>query len=404
MHSIMKKSIVAAVQLAFVIAALLYLVSKSLLDPTDTIDFKSIWLAGRFWHEGRNPYTEDYVLAGEALFVGMNRPDGWFYPPNWWPIATAFSSFDYAFAGRLWRAVNGLLVVVGCIVLLSGMKDARINAFRWMAVFVLVYTSTMSATAFSLSLGQTSIIIFFAFCIFVRAWLRKERFLMGVALILLALKPPIGLVLAGFLMPTKFWWRSLAGAGVVVGVFSLPPFWLHGWDGVISLMLTRLNEYGSFAVNAAPSTTGLRSVLFFAADISVSAMHLTAVALLISICLGWLVSYIDFARNDVVPLAAVISVGIALVPMHTYDALLLVPIVLAILAVPLITRILLALCLVIVWRLNNFSEFFGLIAPGETYFSGTLLLSVVAFLLATTLSLLVVLGAVADHNSRSTKA
>ena len=387
-------SIAMTAQLALLIVALLYLATKALLDTSDTTDFKSIWLAGRFWLGGLNPYSLEYAQAGESLFVGLNRPNGWFYPPNWWPIAVAISFLDYDLAGRVWRILNGCLVILGCAVLISCFRDYQRNSLRWIAVVIVVYVSTMSATAISLSLGQTSILIFFGLCLFTRAWLFEDWRLMIVALALLALKPPIGLVLAGLLMPAKFWWRSLLGAGVVVCLFSTPPLLLHGWDGVISLMLLRIEDYGSFDVNAPPSTTGLRSILFHIFGASVSPVHLTLLALISSSCLGILSLRFQLERDRLLSLSATIAAGVAIVPMHTYDAVLLAPLVLAVPVLSFGIGFFVFLSLLVVWRNNNLSELFDLVAQGETYFSGTLVLSVVALILTLFLAALVTVRAV----------
>ena len=139
--------------LGLAVVLLAYFGAK-ILGAGDTIDFKYIWLAGELWSEGVNPYTEVYVARGEEAFVGLNPPTFWVYPPNWWPIATGSAVLSYETAGLLWRILSVVCLFLGCFVITKSLP----NLPFWVHIAFWGVAATMSATAITLSLGQTSMV------------------------------------------------------------------------------------------------------------------------------------------------------------------------------------------------------------------------------------------------------
>lgn len=370
--------IVLAGGLALLLLGLAYLAQKSLLDRSDTIDFKSIWLAGDLWSKGTNPYSDAYTEIGDALFVGLNRPHAWFYPPNWWPLAIVSSSAEYTLSGQIWRAFNGLLLVGTCLLFWQRLTTSLPEVGRGAFIAMGVFASTASATAFTLALGQTSILIMLGVTLFVTSWLSRNRWMMVIALIILALKPTVGLPLAGLLIVSTFWWPALIGSGIFVLLSALQPFLLHGTGNVLSLMLQRIGEYGQYQVNFPPSTTGLRNLFHHIAGVDLSTIPLTLAALVLCALIGWKMRNESAAPQRAIAAGGAIALVVAVVPLHTYDAVILVPLVPLLVLLPRVLLTIGAACVFLIWRVNNVADVSGLSMPGETYFTGSMLVSLAA--------------------------
>ena len=237
--------------------ALAYLVLK-VFDGTDTIDFKYIHLAGALWGEGIDPYSAAYAEQGEMRFQGLNRPEYLFYPPHWWAIATGFAQAPYETAGLLWRIVMAACMIGGCFVLHRTVIHIAGENRPWRTWAMLVFAGAMSATAIALSLGQTSCLLFFGVCLYVHAFVTRRRGLMVLALVIVWLKPNVGLALSLFLVPGLFWWPALIGGALAVVAASLPALLPHGPIEVIRGYLHALSQWEALAPNQPWNITGLR--------------------------------------------------------------------------------------------------------------------------------------------------
>lgn len=379
---IVRESLISRIGLILGVALLVlgsaYLAQKSFLDQSDVTDFKSIWLAGELWGDGINPYSNAYTETGEELFVGLNRPHAWFYPPNWWPLAMLSASAEYTLAGQVWRALSGMLLAATCLFcwlrLSTFLPEIGQSAFIAMGIFA----STASATAITLALGQTSILVTLGVTLFLTSWMSRNRWVMAIALAILALKPTVGLPLAGLLIVSTFWWPALIGGGVVVLLSALQPFLLHGAGNVLSMMLQRIGEYGEYSVNFAPSTTGLRNLFYHIGGGDLSAIPLTLATLVLCALIGWTIRNDDNAPRRAIAAGGAISLVMAIVPLHTYDAVLLVPIIPLLALLPRIPLVIGSVCLFLIWRVNNVASFSGLAMPAEMNFAGSMLLSLAA--------------------------
>lgn len=374
----MSSRIILICGLVLLFIGFVYFTNKSFLDRSDTIDFKSIWLAGDLWSHGANPYSDTYTEVGDALFVGLNRPHAWFYPPNWWPIAVASLSAEYTLSGQIWRALSGLLLVGTCVFLWYRLSTFLPEVGKGAFIAMGFFATTASATVLTLSLGQTSILIALGVALFVTSWISRSQWVMAIALVILALKPTVGLPLVGLLIVSTFWWPALIGGGIVVLLSALPPFLMHGAGNVLSLLLQRISEYGDFEVNSPPSTTGLRNIFYYIAGDDLSTIPLTLAAMTLCALIGCTMLKEDDAPRRAIAAGSAIALVVAMVPLHTYDAVILVPLVPLLVLLPRILFAIGAACILLIWRVNNIADASGLTMHGETYFAGSLLLSLAA--------------------------
>ena len=355
--------------------ALAYLVLK-VFDGTDTIDFKYIHLAGALWGEGIDPYSAAYAEQGEMRFQGLNRPEYLFYPPHWWAIATGFAQAPYETAGLLWRIVMAACMIGGCFVLHRTVIHIAGENRPWRTWAMLVFAGAMSATAIALSLGQTSCLLFFGVCLYVHAFVTRRRGLMVLALVIVWLKPNVGLALSLFLVPGLFWWPALIGGALAVVAASLPALLPHGPIEVIRGYLHALSQWEALAPNQPWNITGLRHLaeLVTGAVLPGTPLALTASALALGLG-ALLVRRDETARGRAAALIPLIALLLLCVPMHSYDMVLLIVLIALGVVLPGWAGAVLALALLAAFRANNLETLLGLSGTGGMRPPGTTVLS-----------------------------
>ena len=88
---------------------LAYLAPKGIsISGAGGMDFRDIWIAGKIWTTGENPYGLSFAAEYLAAF-GYDRGEIWLYPPYWYPIAAPFGLFSFSVANSVWKAINFLL-------------------------------------------------------------------------------------------------------------------------------------------------------------------------------------------------------------------------------------------------------------------------------------------------------
>ena len=355
--------------------ALAYLVLK-VLDGTDTIDFKYIHLAGALWGEGVDPYSTAYAEQGQIRFQGLNRPEYLFYPPHWWAIATGFAQAPYETAGLLWRIVMAACMIGGCFVLHRTVIHIAGENRPWRTWAMLVFAGAMSATAIALSLGQTSCLLFLGVCLYVHAFVTRRRGLMVLALVIVWLKPNVGLALSLFLVPGLFWWPALIGGALAVVAASLPALLPHGPIEVIRGYLHALSQWEALAPNQPWNITGLRHLAELVTGAVLPGTPLALAASALALGLGaLLVRRDETARGRAAALIPLIALLLLCVPMHSYDMVLLIVLIALGVVLPGWAGAVLALALLAAFRANNLETLLGLSGTGGMGPPGTTVLS-----------------------------
>ena len=75
------------------------------------LDFHLIWLAGKMWEAGANPYGPKFLNEYYEHFHEMMPGAYWIYPPYWYPIAISLSQWSFPVANSIWKAVNFVLLI-----------------------------------------------------------------------------------------------------------------------------------------------------------------------------------------------------------------------------------------------------------------------------------------------------
>lgn len=353
----------------FAVSSAAYFAVKLALGGTGT-DFTYFWLAGLLWADGLNPYSAVFENLGEALFAtDQSPPVYWVYPPNWWPLSVGLSQFSYDAAGQAWNYVNAISILGGIAAALCALRPPL-----WLGLFFTGATLSMLATAQVLALGQTSALMFFGTGLFILAWIRESRLAMVSALVLLALKPTFGLVFVVFLLPMRRWRASIAMAGAVTLAMALPTLLETGAVPVIEGMLSRLELYGTLPVNEIGSTTGLRHLLSIVAGMDVGVVPPLVIVCGLSFGLG-LAAARQPGRAVLAPLIAAL---VAIVPMHSYDAMVLSFLLVLSAGQPKAVRLAALVLFLAIYRADNLAELVGWVPEAARYFPGSALVTVFA--------------------------
>ena len=354
--------------------ALAYLVLK-VLDGTDTIDFKYIHLAGALWGEGVDPYSTAYAEQGQIRFQGLNRPEYLFYPPHWWAIATGFAQLPYEVAGLVWRITMAACMIGGCLVLHRTVIHIVGEARPWRTWAMLMMAGAMSATAIALSLGQTSCLLFLGVCLYCHAFVTGRRGLMVLALVIVWLKPNVGLALSLFLVPGLVWWPALAVGALAVVAASLPALLPHGPLQVIRGYLHALSQWEALDPNQPWNVTGLRHLAELATGAVLPGTPLALAASALALGLGVLLVRAATPSRRAAALIPLIALLLLFVPMHSYDMVLLIVLIALGVVLPGWAGAVLALALLAALRANNLESLLGLSGPAGMGAPGTTVLS-----------------------------
>lgn len=367
------------------VLGLLYLSKKALFDDADTVDFKFIWLAGRLWNDGISPYSQDFRAAGESLFVGLNRPTHWFYPPNWWPVSATAALLPYETAGALWRAISASMIILGSYVAIKAFDRSPQAAEPWRWIIFIGLATTSSATAITLSLGQTAALTFLGVSLFIYAYLHDRRGIMTAALILLMLKPNIGIVISAALLARRFWWGSLAAASAVTLAMAAPPLISNGLIQVFQGYLTELAYFEEDPSNFPSVMTGLRHWVYLFAGVDLPALGMVGAGVVAAFLVGTRQDQDKEKKSSL--LFLLISLSALFVTLHLYDAIFLFPLTLLCMRWGRVKQALVLVAALILFRTNNLAEFVysigiysegGLNGLGATLFSSAVVILIVA--------------------------
>lgn len=366
-----------------------YLIRKSVLFSDPTVDYQFIWLAGEMWSMGLNPYSDTYFSLGQEWFAStVHPPKVWFYPPNWWPVArlVALTSFETGIV--LWRGLSAICLVAGILVVAGFYRShvAKPDATR--VNITLAFVCLMSATPIALSLGQTTFLSFLGLSLFLAAYLAGNGFVMAVGLFLLMMKPQIGLPFCLFLLAGQRWFPTLAGAAVLSILAALPAFFYVGLGEFLGTYVDQFSYHNDMAPNHPREMTGLRNLGHDLFAARLSTLPLTLLASGIAFFLGIVPS--TSGAHRAVKLCLLLSMIVLVVPLHTYDMIVLAPLILLVAPMRLAAQVVIFAGLFLIFRANNLAELTGYYDSQTVYFIGSRM---------TSTGLLIVLGGAAIGGS-----
>ena len=244
---------------AFAISGIFYLAPKVISTHENGLDFRLIWLAGKQWAAGGNPYGHEFLSRYLEIFGRGPNTHFWVYPPNWWPLAVPLSLLPFPTSFAAWKLINFAILIYSTY--LVSRSVANVSRQNYLPIFYagIGYVCTMQATAVTIAIGQTSIIVYLGISLFFYALLERRPGILIASLVCLALKPNIGIVAAAAVIALPAYRWTLIPAGAICTIASAPSFMATQPKEVATSFLANLNHYidGSLAANQPPNFTGL---------------------------------------------------------------------------------------------------------------------------------------------------
>ena len=349
---------------------LLYLTSKVVITPSfgpeDYVDFKDMWFAGKLWASGNNPYDG-------ALFSNAQHLSTWFYPPYWYPLIVPFGLLPLQLALGIWKAIN-LSLLIGANYL-TARAVADLARKKWLPIFLAgtSYVCFMHATPAALYIGQTSILVYFGISVLIYGLLKRRPTALIVGLVILALKPQIGIVaFAAVAALRNFRWTVIPSAAICL-VSSFTIALSANYIASIRGFLANLGRHGEHDANTPQYLTGLIHILNDFLPISGGLLGTLLILSAAMLCAVVIFYFSPINKTEKVYDAQEILAGLALfvaatfffIPLHFYDMISLVILLMIIIATPLRGRWLIAMGLFLSFRPDYIARVLGIATSSE---------------------------------------
>ena len=344
------------------ILGLVYLASKVIsLDGAGGQDFKVIWIAGKNWAAAQNPYGASFTAKYlDAFGVGQN--DLWLYPPYWYPIAVPLSLLPFSVANEVWKIANAALLIGAIHLIARSLADTAGKRYRTIFLAGLAFACLLQATALALFVGQTSFLVFFGLAAVIFGILKGRPLLLICGLVILALKPQIGVVVFAAIAAHRHYRWVLFPAGAICLLATAPIAISGNYNASIVGFLANLPQQSAIPGNAPHYLTGLINLFDYIVPHSLSselALIFTAVgcATLVfnNLSINRTINF-DDAQHKTACLAVLVASTFFLVPLHGYDLISITSMLMMTLAAPLAGRWLVISGLLLCFRPGNLAD------------------------------------------------
>ncbi|MFK7886983.1 MAG: glycosyltransferase family 87 protein [Gammaproteobacteria bacterium] len=299
----------------------------ALMDPAQwdyAFDFRLLWLAGSTWLHGYSPYMPAFDALYAAHFGGGQASWHVFnYPPYFALIALPLATLPYAVATKLWLGVNVVCVALSAAILSSGFAARSLGLQIIVYAAIVVFALTSYPGGYSLYYGQTTLLVLLGACLFVHGYVGKSAVPLCVGLVLLSLKPNLGLLpgllVAGSVYDFRAWqWQTWAlwpvlttllfavvGTGLVIA--------MTGFDATVPAFAARIAAYSATPPSAVYSLTGMPYL--------VDTLSSLSMPLWLSLVLAGAVCIVAVRRTTdrTIAVCSVLAAGFFFLPLHTYD-------------------------------------------------------------------------------------
>lgn len=353
------------------LCAIAYLLPK-VLSAEDGLDFRLIWTAGAMWASGADPYSPAFLDAYRHTFGDGPNTHFWVYPPHWYPIATLFSLMPFKVAVLAWKMANfGVLMAATFLV-----ARAVHHAFgaKLLTVFCagVTFVCTMQATAVTISIGQTSILLYLGTALVIYGLTLGRDTALVAGLVFASLKPNAGIVFMAAVIVSQYR-RSLLKVGAIGLICAYPVLVSTGIVAAIRGFIGNVSRYNAvdLAVTQPPDLTGMIHLVDYFLGVRLPVSILVAASALAAIPIFW-----RFGSKGPPALWRCVlctAVLLLLVPLHSYDMLLLTVIGMTALVVPDGGRWFVAAGLLLALRAGNLAAVLGIHHSDSTVFAGSLI-------------------------------
>ena len=374
------------------ILSIIYLAQKILaiqdISFGDGLDFRYIWLAGKIWASGHNPYGPIFAQVDREYFHQV-LGGFWVYPPYWYPIALALGFFSFHIATVVWKISNLLLLLGATHLIARALADVSHQNYFTLFLTGIAYVCFMQATAVTIFIGQTSVITYFGFGALIFGILKARPFFITTGLVFLALKPQIGIV--GFfavIALNRYRWTLIPATAVCL--LATTPIAISS-DCIVTVktFLSNLTRYSESYSNTPSNMIGLINISSYILPNSLLS-SLTLIFIMAAIIFAIVIFYYSNSNKDaseldpeylVFSLALLVASSFFFLPLHSYDIVGLGALLMMTIAISFMGRFLMVLGLVICFRPRNLLDAFGVANFPELIFPESHLVSGGIFLI-----------------------
>lgn len=383
--------------------SLAYVTHKLFISPavSQGLDFRYLWIAGKVWFSGKSPYNLSIYLTEYENYFGF-QPDGaWFYPPAIAPICMLLSIIPFELSEFCWRLFN-YLSLLG-IVLISWLyiKDCHLKPHQgayWQDIRLWIgasYSLLMQSTLIVSSLGQTSIMATLGLVLLLYGCLKNYLILGIIGGYIVSLKPTIAIIPIVALFVSKKYRIIFGGFGLTTVASCLAFVYGGLWKTIQGFLTNTFLMHSDIKVNEPADLTGIVQLLNYFFNLEVSSKVLIFMAIVWGIWCGVIIHYYsdksitafgvyldqktEFLNSyRLVQSVILMNLGtILIMPMHIYDFVVLIPLMMHTLYLRLPHMIWLIPGWLIICRSGNLAQLTGIYNPEATsYFIGSLIASV----------------------------
>jgi len=358
-----------------------------------TLDFRFFWLAGEFWTAGQNPYDAAYAAAADAQF-GVARGAIWYYPPNWFALASILSLPDPLSASRLWLIANAAMLLGGASLNVAALRAAdEASPFAGPVSPIAQFLQALPARSLyflfagalalsqgagnSMHLGQCSILIYAGASLLMFSAARRRPLLAAAGLAIVMLKPQIGALVCAGLVFTPFGRRTILTAAGLSIIAAAPVFLSTPVAELLASFASGVSQYTDQSYNMPPAVTGFRHLvwIFGGADMGSPFYLLVALALISAAGLAAGTRRQPLQTTDFAMIAIAMTAMAS--PLHVYDLVMLGAIALPAASLRLPAGAVASAAFALLWRAGNLPFPSGL-ADGVTYYDGSAYASLAA--------------------------
>ena len=364
-----RAALVLSILVAF--AALAYLGQKTFFDPINGYDFRYIWLAGRVWGAGQNPYDASFVTQFRGTFGFENGT--WAYPPHWLVIAVPLSKLPLEEAALLWRIISAACLIAIWAMALLIFRQFRPNALPVpVRLLLLASIAFLQAVPICLSMGQTSLLITAGAMLFYFGAIFRRSWCIVLGTLILTLKPQLAIVPIVGTFALGLMRREILIGVTTAAAASIPALVIGGIWQTATGFLESIRGYGSVKFNTSQFTTGLPHLLKRAFDIDAPNLLYIAIGVAVTALASlWIKrSRASLAEDLHARTFVVLTVFPALtcffIPLHDHDAVAIIPAMLVAFATAGPARALMLVGLATAYRSLNSAEALDFLWYGRT--------------------------------------
>ena len=353
-----------------------YLLYAGLKPSAPHADFNYYWLAGKLWGQGLDPYGPLFSIEGHKLGEVTFPAVYWAYTPNWWPISWLIARLQLGIATYIWMGLTLLAVVGSCELLRRARGALGMPATRehFLLLFCFVGLSTFAST--TMMWGNVALFVMGGACLLAYALAVRSTPMIALALVIMLLKPHIGLCALVAVAVAREGWKAALWAVIASGLMAVPALLSTSIPGILHGLGQVDRLYEVYEVNSPLSQTGVAHFIALLRGPIIPGTVMAALGIASAAALSALgrrgLGDADTDRQGtaVVLFAGLGSAGMFL-RLHGYDLAMLVPLVAIAGAGGTAVRLLVAVGAGLFFRPENLATLLGA-ASAPTILPGTL--------------------------------